>query len=155
ANYVASVPGSVAYARWSALSQLLIYIEQGNLFNSINFNLPPETPGMAGDVPVMPPVQKPRRGDATPSRTQASVFLCPSDFPVANGDWQGANNYLANQSTWACDLSENSPSTVSPSDQPTGIFYFQSSVNIAGITDGTSNTAFFSEKIRGTGVRDA
>ena len=34
-----------------------MFIEQGNLFNSINFNLAPETPGMAGDVPFMPPFQ--------------------------------------------------------------------------------------------------
>ncbi len=43
-----AIPLAAAYARWSALSQLLMFIEQGNLFNSINFSLPPETPGMAG-----------------------------------------------------------------------------------------------------------
>ena len=52
ASYTPECPGTVAYARWSAHSQLLMYIEQGNLFNSINFNLAPETPGMAGDVCV-------------------------------------------------------------------------------------------------------
>ena len=57
ASYNLTVPGTVTYARWSAHSQLLMYIEQGNLFNSINFNLAPETPGMAGDVAFMPPFQ--------------------------------------------------------------------------------------------------
>ena len=56
--------------------------------------------------------------------------------------------------TWACDLGDNNPSTVAPAEQPQGIFYYLSSTKIAGITDGTSNTAFFSEKIRGTGTRD-
>src|SRR4051794_25591396 len=46
-SYAGSVPGTPVYARWSANSQLLMFLEQGNLFNSINFNLGPETPGMA------------------------------------------------------------------------------------------------------------
>src|SRR3954462_214770 len=44
-SYSGSVPGTVpAYARWSCNSQLLAFIEQGALYNSINFNFPPETP---------------------------------------------------------------------------------------------------------------
>jgi prepilin-type N-terminal cleavage/methylation domain-containing protein/prepilin-type processing-associated H-X9-DG protein len=153
ASYNVTVPGTVAYARWSALSQLLMHIEQGNLFNAINFNLAPETPGMQGDVPFMPPFQNANRENATASRTQVATFLCPSDGPTIP-DWPGGTNYLANQQTWACDLSENNLSTVAPGEQPSGIFYFLSSTKIAQISDGTSNTAFFSEKIRGTGIRD-
>src|SRR6201992_3593086 len=33
----ASYAGAPVYARWSAQSQLLMFIEQGALFNSINF----------------------------------------------------------------------------------------------------------------------
>jgi len=153
ASYNQVIPGTPFYARWSTHSQLLLYIEQGNLFNSINFNLSPETPGMAGDVPFMPPAQNPNRENATASRTQVAAFLCPSDGPTI-ATWPGANNYLGNMQTWACDLGDGNRSTVSPADEPQGIFYYLSSVGIAGITDGTSNTAFFSEKIRGTGARD-
>jgi prepilin-type N-terminal cleavage/methylation domain-containing protein/prepilin-type processing-associated H-X9-DG protein len=155
AGYNTIIPGTPAYARWSAHSQLLMFIEQGNLFNSINFNLAPETPGMAGDVPFMPAYQNTNRENATSSRSQVATFLCPSDGgtnPIA--DWPGSNSYLGNMQTWACDLGDNNPSSVSPSDQPQGIFYFQSSTKLSSITDGTSNTAFFSEKIRGTGTRD-
>jgi prepilin-type processing-associated H-X9-DG protein len=56
--------------------------------------------------------------------------------------------------TWACDLGDNNPSSVAPAEQPRGIFYYWSAVQLAAITDGTSNTAFFSEKIRGTGMAD-
>ena len=88
--YTGSVPGAAGYARWSGQSQLLIFIEQGNLFNSINFNLPPETPGMAGAVPFMPPYQDPNRENMTACLTQVATFLCPSDVPadfhVAGGD---------------------------------------------------------------------
>ena len=131
-------------------AQLLMFIEQGNLFNSINFNLPPETPGMAGAVPFMPAYQNPNRENMTACLTQVAAFLCPSDNPPIAG-WPGGNNYLCNQQTWACDLSENYPSTIAPSEVPQGIFYYNSSVRVAAVTDGTSNTAYFSEKIRGTG----
>src|SRR6478735_1454013 len=43
-SYAPVLPMTPVYARWSAHSQLLIYLEQGTLFNSINFALPPETP---------------------------------------------------------------------------------------------------------------
>ena len=62
-----AVPGAAAYARWSVLSQLLMFIEQGNLYNSINFNLPPETPGMAGAVAFMPAYQNPIPPSVAPS----------------------------------------------------------------------------------------
>jgi prepilin-type N-terminal cleavage/methylation domain-containing protein/prepilin-type processing-associated H-X9-DG protein len=149
--YTGTVPGAAAYARWSAHSQLLMFIEQGNLFNSINFNLPPETPGMAGAVAFMPAYQNPNRENASASVTQVAVFLCPSDGPPIS-TWPGGNNYFANQQTWACDLSENYPSTDAPNEMPRGIFYYNSSAKVAMVTDGLSNTAYFSEKIRGTGI---
>jgi prepilin-type N-terminal cleavage/methylation domain-containing protein/prepilin-type processing-associated H-X9-DG protein len=149
-SYGTILPGTPVFARWSANSQLLMFIEQGNLFNSINFNLPPETPGMAGAVPFMPPYQNPNRENATASRVQVATFLCPSDGPTI-AEWPGGNNYLGNQSSWACDISENNPSTNAPNEVPKGIFYFLSSVKVSSITDGLSNTAFYSEKLRGTG----
>ncbi|HWE39795.1 MAG TPA: DUF1559 domain-containing protein [Isosphaeraceae bacterium] len=153
-DYVKSVPGSAAYARWSAHSQLLMFLEQGNLFASINFNLPPETPGMAGAVPFMPPFQNPDRANATACRIQVQTFLCPSDPTDTSSTWPGNNNYLGNQSTWACDLGENNPATIAPSERPQGIFYYGSSVKPADIPDGLSQTAFFSEKSRGNGSPD-
>jgi prepilin-type N-terminal cleavage/methylation domain-containing protein/prepilin-type processing-associated H-X9-DG protein len=154
ASYNLIVPGTPFYARWSTHSQLLLYIEQGNLFNSINFNLAPETPGMAGDVPFMPPYQNNNRENATASRMQVATFLCPSDGNAPISGWPGANNYLGNMQTWACDLGDSNPSTVAPGEVPRGIFYYLSATKLAAITDGLSNTAFFSEKLRGNGTRD-
>lgn len=152
-SYAASMPGTPVYARWSAHSQLLQFIEQGNLFNAINFDIPPETPGMAGDVPFMPAFPGIPGPNATSSRTQVNTFLCPSDGPTAP-NWPGGTNYLGNLQSWACDLSESNPSTVAPAETISGIFYYLSGVRMATVTDGLSNTAFFSEKIRGTGTRD-
>ena len=152
-SYDMSVPGTPMYARWSANSQLLIYLEQGNLFNAINFNLPPETPGMEGALPFMPAFENPDRANSTWSRIKVATFLCPSD-PEESADWPGGNNYYGNQQTWACDLSETNPSSLAPNEKIQGIFYFGSRVKPADVTDGLSQTAFFSEKLKGNGVPD-
>ena len=150
-SYAQSVPGTPVYARWSANSQVLMFLEQGNLFNAINFNLPPETPGMAGAVPFMPAFQNPDRSNMTWSRLKVATFLCPSD-PEGALDWEGNNSYYGNQQTWACDLSESNPSTLAPGEKNQGIFYFGSFVKPANITDGMSQTAFYSEKLKGMGT---
>jgi prepilin-type N-terminal cleavage/methylation domain-containing protein/prepilin-type processing-associated H-X9-DG protein len=140
-----------AYARWSSLSQLLMFIEQGNLFNSINFALPPETPGMEGPTGFMPAFTDPNRENMTASLTQVATFLCPSDA-TTNPDWPGNTNYTANQQSCACDISDNFASVQFPNESARGIFYWQSSVSPAKVTDGLSNTAYFSEKRRGNGT---
>ncbi len=147
ASYTLSLSNTPFFARWSPQRQLLKYIEQGSLFNSINFSLPPETPGMAGDVPFMPAYQNPGRENATASRIQINGYLCPSDGPPP-AEWSGGCSYLGNLQSWACDLSESNASTVAPGEKNSGIFYFLSAVKPADISDGLSNTCFFSEKIR-------
>ncbi len=151
-NYVATRPGSAAYARWSVEAYLLPYVEQDNLYKSIDFTYPPETPGMGGVVNFMPAFQNPGRINADACRTAVPTYICPSDPAQEPGDWPGQNNYLGNLGTqFLCDLSEQFPSTIAPNEQPNGIFYYQSHVKIADITDGTSNTAMYSEKLRGRG----
>jgi|SRR5579884_3975607 len=85
------------------------------------------------------------------------IFQCPSDptppfVTAANGVAYPGNNYRANQGTaFMCDLGDKTPSTLAPGLTPNGVFYYQSQVSIAQITDGTSQTAMFSEKNRGGG----
>src|SRR5207244_1322682 len=43
-------PGAPGYARWSVHSQILPYLEQGNLYEALDFNFAPDTPGMGGPV---------------------------------------------------------------------------------------------------------
>jgi prepilin-type N-terminal cleavage/methylation domain-containing protein/prepilin-type processing-associated H-X9-DG protein len=151
-SYV-TVPGAPVYARWSVHAQILPYIEQGNLYNSINFAFPPETPGMGnGALNFMPPYQNPGGVNNAACQTQVATFLCPSDPATPPAAWLGQNNYYANQQTFLCDLGDSNPSTIAPGEQPGGVFYYLSKVKIADIIDGTSNTIFFSEKRRGEGV---
>jgi prepilin-type processing-associated H-X9-DG protein len=94
------------------------------------------------------------RSNSTASRIQVATYLCPSDgTPPLNG-WPGGTNYLGNMQTWLCDLGDQNPSTVAPNESPRGVFYYLSSTRPSGLTDGMSNTAFFSEKLRGSGTRD-
>jgi len=150
-----SYAGAPVYARWSVHSQLLPFIEQDPLYKSIDFTFPPETPGMGGVLAFMPAYQNPARQNAASCRAAVSTFLCPSDGAQVDGDWPGQNNYLASQGVqFLCDLSESLPSTVAPNERPDGPLYYLSKVKLTDILDGTSNTAVFSEKLRGRGSPD-
>ena len=70
ADYMISLPSAPVYARWSANSQLLAYMEQATLWNAINFSLPPETPdpgalGMMMGMGMLMPYQDPNRANST------------------------------------------------------------------------------------------
>ena len=79
-NYEAIIPMAPVYARWSSHSQILGFFEQTPLFNSINFNMPPETPFMDSyGMGFMPTFQDPNRANSTVSSVVVSSFLCPSD----------------------------------------------------------------------------
>ncbi len=84
--------------------------------------------------------------------TAVPIFNCPSDRldPVLNG-WAGTN-YRANQGS---GILFNGTAVTTPGatnygiPAPNGIFYQNSATGFGEITDGTSNTAAFSEHIRG------
>jgi prepilin-type N-terminal cleavage/methylation domain-containing protein/prepilin-type processing-associated H-X9-DG protein len=150
-----SYAGSPVYARWSIHSQILPYIEQDNLYKSIDFTRPPETPGMEGVINFMPAYQNPGRVNAAASRAVVTTFLCPSDGASPPSDWPGQNNYLASQGVqFMCDLTETQPSTEAPNERPDGPLYYLSKVKLTDLQDGTSNTVVFAEKIRGKGSPD-
>jgi hypothetical protein len=131
-------------------------MEEANLYKSINFKFPPETPGMAGAVAFMPAFQNPGRENSVACRTQISGFLCPSDLTPDDPDWPGQNNYCGNQGGWLCDRSDKrgGPGDIAPDEVQTGVMYYLSKVSARHITDGLSKTLFFSERIRGLGRPD-
>jgi prepilin-type N-terminal cleavage/methylation domain-containing protein len=154
-DYMAIDPNAPIYARWSAHSQILPFIEQRALFDSINFSLPPDTPdlGVPGMGDMMPPYTSPNASNVTSTRVMVSAFLCPSDAGGVSG-WVASTCYSANEGCWLCDACEATPSTVAPGELPRGPFYNKSCVRLSGFVDGTSQTALFSERRRGRGTPD-
>jgi prepilin-type N-terminal cleavage/methylation domain-containing protein len=142
-----SYQGVPVYARWSQHAMILPYIDQGPLYNTIDFNYGPETPGMAGVINFMPPSTNPGGQNAAASRALIPAFLCPSDPVAGTAGWPGANNYVGNQGGWLCDRSDTpgGPNDNSPSEVQTGVFYFLSRCSSRDFVDGMSQTAMFSE----------
>ena len=129
-----SPPGSLStWTAWSAQALLLPYVEQGPLYNAANFSWTCCYVGTQAD-----------RTNRTVYNTRIASFLCPSDGLAGQ---QNINSYHGSIGT----------STIQyPADgNTTGVFRVYNnlnqcnSVNLASITDGTSNTIAFGEGIVG------
>jgi prepilin-type N-terminal cleavage/methylation domain-containing protein/prepilin-type processing-associated H-X9-DG protein len=151
-NYISSndtLPASSLYALsslttdsgWSPSWALALcpFIEQQTLFNAYNFST---------GVPLITPATY-ELANNTVLAVQIAALLCPSDAigTRPQAPW-GCTNYVGNMGgpaqlggftgtivpmplTWGADMSNCAP------------------VRLAGITDGTSNTALFSERLVG------
>jgi prepilin-type N-terminal cleavage/methylation domain-containing protein/prepilin-type processing-associated H-X9-DG protein len=119
---------------FSPHSRLLPYLEQQNVYNTINFSAPVTDPS-----------------NAVALGTDVAIFLCPSDVtaPLPAG-WAGTN-YRANEGTsLVFGFGPSDPEGVNATmPPPNGPFFVDSKYRIADITDGTSTTAAFSEHILG------
>ena len=129
-----SCPGNINFNEWSAISQLLPYFDQANVYNLINFST-----GISADSSCAP--------DSTnkvPVFTELVGLRCPSDPQENTSGVGGATNYMVNKGNGIIWLGPTGPNTGFP--EQNGVMYFQSSVSIGQISDGSSNTAAFSER---------
>ncbi len=142
---VGSLPwghGFLDWNDWSAAALLLNHLEQASIYNAINFGYGFASPSLPFNTTIM--------------RTTLNVLSCPSDFDrLTNAE--GHTNYASNKG--------NIPATFD--DQRTypafnGVFGeigrgtgFASDgvVSFRDITDGLSQTAAISEKVKGVGTR--
>jgi len=134
-TYIGATPPAqlATWTAWSAQSLLLPYVEQGPLYNAANFNWNCCYVSAQGN-----------RTNSTIYNTRIAGFLCPSDGLAGQ---QNINSYDGCIGT----------STIQyPSDgNTTGVFRVYNSVNscssvtLAAITDGTSNTIAFGEGLVG------
>jgi prepilin-type N-terminal cleavage/methylation domain-containing protein/prepilin-type processing-associated H-X9-DG protein len=125
--------------------RLLPYLEQGMLFNAINFETgtwPTDTfyfgPGLALTILNRPNV--------TAMNTSLRVFLCPSD---AGPFRRTGNNYRGNVGVgpkWG--TSAEFP------DSGNGIFPEIGPIRMSQVPDGLSHTAAYSERLQGSGHDD-
>ena len=129
---------------WGLMPSLFSKIEQGNLYNEININLPPTNPE-----------------NLTAVRRTMDVFVCPSNRrPEASTDVTtaqrvGPSDYRGNMAAGMLLPSADGPC---PTQDPTnpyclfydnGMTYQNSTVSIADITDGTTNTILLGETLTG------
>ncbi|MDX2038073.1 MAG: DUF1559 domain-containing protein [Isosphaeraceae bacterium] len=117
----------------SSLVRLLPYLEQKALFDSVNFTLQ--------YFSEYRPLGNP--GNLTAMRTRLGVFLCPADGQPL-GTAPGNNyrgNYGVGPSPWA---EERSPESAN------GFLTFPATLTQADFRDGTSHTAAYSERLRGS-----
>jgi prepilin-type N-terminal cleavage/methylation domain-containing protein/prepilin-type processing-associated H-X9-DG protein len=141
-EWTRSSDGGGSRPSWAAA--LLGYVEQSNKYNQFNFAL---------DVNASTANGPARRQDVP-------IYLCPSETSKAaftdGGQTVGRLNYFGN-------IGAVSSSLTSLSDPRGGVFYVTTvlagetpvGATIADITDGTSNTAMFSEVMRGLSTSSA
>jgi prepilin-type N-terminal cleavage/methylation domain-containing protein/prepilin-type processing-associated H-X9-DG protein len=124
-------------SRPSLAAVLLAYVEQANKFNQFNF---------AFDVTSAT--------NAPARRQDVPIFLCPSDISTAfftdGGEQVGRISYFGNIGAVAdCRLSSDSGAGVFHAFSTTVAGETPKGIQILMIRDGTSNTAMFSEVMRG------
>jgi len=117
---------------FSALSMMLKQLEQAPLYDALNFSLP-----------YFDPVNN------TVLISDVSTFICPSDYlnPIRARGSQ--TNYMADMGSWIVWQAANGPNTGLPG--PNGVFFGNSSTRFASVSDGLSNTGFFSERVMADG----
>lgn len=130
------------YRPFSQFARILGYMEQKNVFDSINFNL--------GSYDAQ---------NITASAIAINSFICPSDVVnqipqglILPGYGSAGVNYRANEGT-SVAMWYGAEDTANVNNNlviaPNGLFFSSQAINIAAITDGTSNTAAFSEHVMG------
>ncbi|QDT97768.1 DUF1559 domain-containing protein [Gimesia aquarii] len=134
-------PSNQSFYRWSALAMLTPYLDQSNIYNQLDLKAPLYI-FSAGPPPSV--VTNPGLSDVV--KTKVPVFLCPSDtHEVVSNDW-GATNYVA------CQGSGRDGGAYTDTD---GAFFIDSRTKARDVTDGLSNTVFFSEHLIGSAAPDS
>jgi prepilin-type N-terminal cleavage/methylation domain-containing protein len=132
-------PMSSAPSGISGHARMLPYLEQKNVYDSINFDLA-WSPDASGFDP-----NKTARG------TTISTFLCPSDtVTVLPPGYAGTNYRMSNGSSLVRSYTPGDSSHVNATmPPPNGMFFQNFKIGLQDTTDGTSNTALFSEHVKG------
>ncbi|MFN3190264.1 MAG: DUF1559 domain-containing protein [Aureliella sp.] len=156
---VDSEGGACGSGFYSWLAMILPYVEQDNLYNSIDFNMPMSDRcnyGSSGDY--LDYDISPSHPNALAARTMIGTYLCPSDpaaylQPQDNGGQLAPGNYSGNVG-WPKLAS--APGGSQPIEKQNGFFgllnpstpdpWHVPRIRFGDITDGLSNTAAVAER---------
>jgi prepilin-type N-terminal cleavage/methylation domain-containing protein len=133
-NYGGGTP-CTTWNNWSAHAMMLNYLEQGTLYNAINFSMEGRGSDYASSA------------NSTGYDAKISVFLCPSD---PNAGRVNDNCYYGSVGPTTNAGSDTPPRPTNPtcpnySSPTSGVFAFRLAYGLRDITDGSSNTIAFSE----------
>ena len=151
-NYNAAPIATVRYGNFSVHVWILPYMEANNVYQLIDFSVGQSKKMLSGGIPVNP------HYDAY--ATAAGLFICPSD--ANTGVVISENNYRSNfgGSTFYAGYDQaafaEGPTRLSSEGLPAGgngaFSYGKKGLKSSAFVDGLSNTAFFSERIKGSGI---
>ena len=122
--------------RWSPLAQMAPFLEQTNLGNALNVNLPLGTRPTDPTSAFWPPLP----ANTTAMATVVATFLCPSDGAPAPIAGSGPTNYAF------CSGSGINGGDATGAD---GLFILGLARNFADLLDGSSSTVAASETLLG------
>ncbi|WP_417387607.1 DUF1559 domain-containing protein [Gimesia sp.] len=131
--------GTLADRRYSAHAMLLPYLDQAVVYNQLNFNVAPFHPfvNAANDDQAELETRFDEVINGPAAQARLNVFICPTDLDRLKSRW-GPNNYRScNGSSWSGRAGN-------------GMFGQNSSVRMRDVKDGLSQTAMFSEHVKGS-----
>jgi prepilin-type N-terminal cleavage/methylation domain-containing protein/prepilin-type processing-associated H-X9-DG protein len=125
---------------WSWASMILPQLDNGPLYAAINVYLPVQAPA-----------------NATAAQTRLAAFLCPSDQPPSDGTFPVTDGLgftvatVAPTSYAACTGNDQADVALGLNNDGlgNGLFFRNSGIRIAAITDGTSQTVMLEERAWG------
>lgn len=134
---------------WGGLPGLFTKIEQNTLWNEMNFNLPPN------DRANSTSIRRTVDGLVCPSNRKATTTTANNTTGAASVPKVGPSDYRSNQAAGMYPAGSPNCPTLDPTNvncliYDNGMAYQNSTVSMADITDGTTNTMLIGETLVGT-----